>query len=64
MAGSLQSFLIVGLVAAGGLAIRLLSLFGPAPIAWAITVVVGIGTFVAASILLGIGLAVALLGIF
>ncbi|MGH7014381.1 MAG: hypothetical protein ACREEL_09560 [Stellaceae bacterium] len=63
MAGSIQSLLIVGLVSAGGLAIRLLSLFGPVPVAWAITIAVGVVTFAAASVLLGIGLAVALLGL-
>ena len=62
MAGSLQSIIIVCLVSAGGLALRLLSLLGPAFFAWAITFAVGIGTFAAASILLGIGVAIAILG--
>ena len=62
MAGSLQSFLIVGLISAGGLVLRLLSLLGPVSFAWAATFVVGIGTFVAGSILVGIGIAAALLG--
>jgi len=63
MAGSLQSIIIVCLVSAGGLALRLLSLLGPASFAWAITFAVGIGTFAAASILLGIGIAIATLSI-
>lgn len=62
MAGSLQSLLIVGLISAGGLVLRLLSLLGPVSFAWAITFAVGIGIFVAASILLGLGIAVAMLG--
>jgi len=62
MAGSLQSLILVGLISAGGLALRLISLLGPASVAWAITVVVSIGTFAIASILLGVGIAVAVLG--
>ncbi|MBU6507798.1 MAG: hypothetical protein KGQ82_09890 [Alphaproteobacteria bacterium] len=63
MAGSLQSLIIVGLISAGGLTLRLLSLLGPASFAWALTFAVGIGTFAAASILLGIGIAIAMLSI-
>lgn len=63
MTGSLQSLLIVGLVSAGGLALQLFSLFGPAPVAWAITVAVGVVIFAAVTVLLGIGLAVAFLGL-
>lgn len=63
MAGSLQSLIIVGLISAGGLALRLISLLGPASVAWAITVAVGIGTFAIASILLGVGIAIAMLGV-
>jgi hypothetical protein len=62
MAGSLQSLILVGLISAGGLFLRLISLLGPASFAWAITFAVGIGTFAAASILLGIGVAIAILG--
>ena len=62
MAGSLQSLIIVGLISAGGLALRLISLLGPASVAWVITVAVGIGTFVIASVLLGVGIAIAMLG--
>lgn len=62
MAGSLQSLILVGLISAGGLALRLISLLGPVSVAWAITVAVGIGTFVVAAILLGVGVAVAMLG--
>jgi len=62
MAGSLQSLILVGLISAGGLALRLISLLGPVWVAWAITVAVGIGTFAVASILLGVGIAVAMLG--
>ena len=61
MAGSLQSLILVGLISAGGLVLRLISLLGPASFAWAITFAVGIGTFAAASILLGIGVAIAIL---
>ncbi|GEM_PF-4006567 len=63
MGGSLQSLLIVGLVSAAGVALRLLSLLGPAAVSWAITVAVGVGTFLAASILLGVGVAIAMLGL-
>ena len=62
MAGSLQSLIIVGLISAGGLALRLISLLGPASVAWAITVAVGIGAFAIASIMLGFGIAIAMLG--
>ena len=62
MAGSLQSLILVGLISAGGLALRLISLLGPASVAWVITVAVGIGTFVIASVLLGVGIAIAMLG--
>lgn len=63
MAGSLQSLILVGLISAGGLALRLISLLGPASVAWAITVAVGVGTFTIASILLGVGIAIAMLSI-
>ena len=63
MAGSLQSLIIVGLISAGGLALRLISLLGPASVAWTIAVAVGIGTFAIASILLGVGIAIAMLGV-
>jgi len=63
MAGSLQSLILVGLISAGGLALRLISFLGPVWIGWAITVAVGIGAFVAASILLGVGIAIAMLGV-
>lgn len=62
MAGSLQSLILVGLISAGGLALRLISLLGSVSVAWAITVAVGIGTFVVTAILLGVGIAVAMLG--
>lgn len=62
MAGSLQSLIIVGLISAGGLAIRLISLLGPTSVAWVITLAVGIGTFAIASVLLGVGIAIAMLG--
>ncbi len=62
MAGSLQSLILVGLISAGGLALRLISLLGPASVAWAITVAVGVGTFAIASILFGVGIAIAVLG--
>ncbi len=62
MAGSLQSLILVGLISAGGLALRLISLLGPVSVAWAITVAVGIGTFAITAILLGFGIAIAMLG--
>lgn len=62
MAGSLQSLIIVGLISAGGLALRLISLLGPTSVAWVITLAVGIGTFAIASVLLGVGIAIAMLG--
>lgn len=62
MAGSLQSLIIVGLISAGGLALRLISLLGPTSVAWVITLAVGIGTFAIASVLLGVGIVIAMLG--
>lgn len=62
MAGSLQSLILVGLISAGGLALRLISLLGPTSVGWAITVAVGVGTFAIASVLLGVGVAIAMLG--
>lgn len=62
MAGSLQSLILVSLISAGGLALRLISLLGPVSVGWAITVVVGVGTFAIAAILLGVGIAIAMLG--
>lgn len=63
MPGSLQSLILVGLISAGGLALRLISLLGSASVAWGITVAVGIGTFAIASILLGVGIAIVMLGV-
>lgn len=62
MAGSLQSLILVGLISAGGVALRLISLLGPVSIGWAITAAIGIGTFVVTAILLGVGVAIAMLG--
>ena len=63
MAGWIQSLLIAGAVSATGLVLRMLSILGPAPIAWAISVAAGVATFIATAILLGIGLALALFGL-
>ena len=62
MTASIQSLLIAGLVSMAGLVLRMISLFGPAPVAWILSVAAGVAAFVGTALLLGVGLALALLG--